>query len=164
MVPSKAYLIHTHTKYQGKKLVFSSIEMTLQSLRIYHYPFLLVLLLIMTMALVVLPSDHRLFPGIQVTNAQTLNLPEPTQNSGPIQKSSGNMSSSPSSQSFSEYNNSKYGFKVQYPSNWQVISHTNSSLFPSINCTSSDVMVPYHNSFRHASRECKVLLLLVLKI
>ena len=121
--------------------MFSSIEMTLQSLRICHYPFLLVLLLIMTMALVVLPSDHRLFPGIQVTNAQTLNLPEPTQNSGPIQKSSGNMSSSPSSQSFSEYNNSKYGFKVQYPSNWQVISHANSSVSPSITSTPSDVIV-----------------------
>ena len=121
--------------------MFSSIEMTLQSLRIYHYPFLLVLLLIMTMALVVLPSDHRLFPGIQVTNAQTLNLPEPTQNSGLIRQSSGNMSSSPSSQSFSEYNNSKYGFKVQYPSNWQVISHANSSVSPSIISYPSDVIV-----------------------
>ena len=124
--------------------MFSSIEMTLQSLRICHYPFLLVLLLIMTMALVLLPNDHRLFPGIQVTNAQTLNLPEPTQNSGPIQQSSGNMSSSPSSTSlppFSEYNNSKYGFKIQYPSNWQVNSTANDSLSsPAITGASTDVI------------------------
>ena len=121
--------------------MFSSIEMTLQSLRICHYPFLLVLLLIMTMALVLLPNDHRLFSGIQVTNAQTLNLPEPTQNSGPIQQLSGNLSLPPSSQSFSEYNNSKYGFKVQYPSNWQVISHANNSASSSNTSTPSDVIV-----------------------
>ena len=60
-----------------------------------------------------------------VPNEQTLQVP------GALQQSSENMSSSLSSTSlppFSEYNNSKYGFKIQYPSDWKVNSTANDSL------------------------------------
>ena len=60
-----------------------------------------------------------------VPNEQTLQVP------GALQQSSENMSSSLSSTSlppFSEYNNSKYGFKIQYPSNWKVNSTANDSI------------------------------------
>ena len=60
-----------------------------------------------------------------VPNEQTSQVP------GALQQSSENMSSSVSSTSlapFSEYNNSKYGFKIQYPSDWKVNSTANDSL------------------------------------
>ena len=73
-----------------------------------------------------------------VPNEQTLQVP------GPLQQSSENMSSSLSSTSlppFSEYNNSKYGFKIQYPSDWKVNSTANDSLSsPAITGASTDVV------------------------
>ena len=71
-------------------------------------------------------------------NEQTLQVP------GALQQSSENMSSSVSSTSlphFSEYNNSKYGFKYQYPSDWKVNSTANDSLSsPVITGASTDVV------------------------
>ena len=73
-----------------------------------------------------------------VPNEQTLQVP------GAPQQSSENMSSSLSSISlppFSEYNNSKYGFKIQYPSDWKVNSTANDSLSsPAITGASTDVV------------------------
>ena len=73
-----------------------------------------------------------------VPNEQTLQVP------GALQQSSENMSSSLSSASlapFSEYNNSKYGFKIQYPSDWKVNSTANDSLSsPPITGASTDVV------------------------
>ena len=73
-----------------------------------------------------------------VPNEQTLQVP------GALQQSSENMSSSLSSTSlppFSEYNNSKYGFKIQYPSDWKANSTANDSLSsPAITGASTDVV------------------------
>jgi hypothetical protein len=73
-----------------------------------------------------------------IPNEQTLQVP------GTLQQSSENMSSSLSSTSlppFSEYNNSKYGFKIQYPSDWKVNSTANDSLSsPPITGASTDVV------------------------
>ena len=73
-----------------------------------------------------------------ISNEQTLQVP------GAPQQSSENMSSSLSSISlppFSEYNNSKYGFKIQYPSDWKVNSTANDSLSsPAITGASTDVV------------------------
>ena len=73
-----------------------------------------------------------------VPSEQTLQVP------GALQQSSENMSSSVSSTSlphFSEYNNSKYGFKIQYPSDWKVNSTANVSLSsPLITGASTDVV------------------------
>jgi hypothetical protein len=80
----------------------------------------------------------------QVTEGQTFQVPGLKQVPGPIQQTSGNISSASSLLSFSEYNNSKYGFKIQYPSDWQVISIANDSLSSSssfITGTPSDVIV-----------------------
>ena len=78
----------------------------------------------------------------QVTKGQTFQVPGLIQVPGPIQQTSGNISSASSLLSFSEYNNSKYGFKIQYPSDWQVISIANDSLSSSsITGTPSDVIV-----------------------
>ena len=60
------------------------------------------------------------------------------------------MSSSPSSTSlppFSEYNNSKYGFKIQYPSDWKVNSTANDSLSsPPITGASTDAVASIASS------------------
>ena len=73
-----------------------------------------------------------------VPNEQTLQVP------GALQQSSENMSSSLSSTSLSpffEYNNSKYGFKIQYPSDWKVNSTANNSRSsPPITGSSTDVV------------------------
>jgi hypothetical protein len=119
--------------------VFSSVTITLQSLRIYRYTFLPGFLLIMTMALVIISNGYLLFPGIQVTQAQTFHKPEPIQMPDPIQQASENISSA-SSLSISEYNNSKHGFKIQYPSDWEVISIANGSLPSSVTGTPTDVI------------------------
>ena len=73
-----------------------------------------------------------------ISNEQTLQVP------GALRQSSENISSSLSSTSLAplfEYNNSKYGFKIQYPSDWKVNSTVNDSLSsPPITGASTDVV------------------------
>ena len=73
-----------------------------------------------------------------ISNEQTLQVP------GALRQSSENISSSLSSTSLAplfEYNNSKYGFKIQYPSDWKVNSTANDSLSsPPITGASTDVV------------------------
>jgi hypothetical protein len=136
-------LIQTRTKNQGKKFVFSFVNLTLQSLRIYHYTilpvFFSIIAMILAMTLVILSNDNHPFVGIQVAKAQTFHTSGTIQMPGLTQQTSGNISGV-SSLSLSEYNNSKYGFRIQYPSDWQVISIANSSLSSSFTGTPSEVI------------------------
>ncbi|MGB7663519.1 MAG: FxLYD domain-containing protein [Nitrososphaeraceae archaeon] len=73
-------------------------------------------------------------------------MSEPVQTVSPTQQPSGNISLG-SLLSFSEYNNSRYGFKVQYPSNWQVVSITNSSVLPSITNNTTEIIARFKSPF-----------------
>ncbi|MGB7632682.1 MAG: hypothetical protein WBL68_03070, partial [Nitrososphaeraceae archaeon] len=73
-------------------------------------------------------------------------MTEPVQTVSPTQQPSGNISLG-SSLSFSEYNNSRYGFKVQYPSNWQLVSITNSSVLPSITNNTTEIIARFKSPF-----------------
>ena len=81
-----------------------------------------------------------------MSKGQTLQMSEPVQTVSPTQQPSGNISLG-SSLSFSEYNNSRYGFKVQYPSNWQVVSITNSSVLPSITNNTTEIIARFKSPF-----------------
>lgn len=73
-------------------------------------------------------------------------MSEPVQTLSPTQQPSGNISLG-SSLSFSEYNNSRYGFKIQYPSNWQLVSITNSSVLPSISDNTTEIIARFKSPF-----------------
>ena len=73
-------------------------------------------------------------------------MTEPVQTVSPTQQPSGNISLG-SSLSFSEYNNSRYGFKVHYPSNWQLVSITNSSVLPSITNNTTEIIARFKSPF-----------------
>ena len=103
------------------------------------YIFLHVFFFIIAMASVMLLHDNCPFACTPIAEAQTFDTSGPTQLTGPAQQSPENDSWS-SSLSFSEYNNSRYGFRIQYPSDWQVIPIPNSSLSPPITENNTEVI------------------------
>jgi hypothetical protein len=100
----------------------------------------------MAIALVIF-SDY-LYPlvCIQISKGQTSHMSVPEQTLGPNQQTSGNISLM-SSPSLSEYNNSRYGFGFQYPSDWQEASIANSSLTPSVTENTTEVIARIKSPF-----------------
>lgn len=84
-------------------------------------------------------TPHELSSNVRSTENITNGTTGTTSTEG--EQTSGNISSASPLLSFSEYSNSKYGFEIQYPSDWQIISIANGSLSSSITGTSTDVIV-----------------------
>jgi hypothetical protein len=139
-------LIPTRKNIQGKKFVFSIINLALKPFGINNYIFLHVFFLPIAMASVILFNDNCPFACTPMAEAQTFEMSGPTQLLAPAQQSSEN-DSWLSSLSFSEYNNSRYGFGIQYPSDWQVVSIPNSSLSPPITGNATEVIAQIKSPF-----------------
>ena len=126
--------------------MFSYIDSALKSIVVYDYILLPVILFTISLVLVIFSNYFCPFDCIQISKGQTLQMSEPVQTVSPTQQPSGNISLG-SLLSFSEYNNSRYGFKVQYPSNWQVVSITNSSVLPSITNNTTEIIARFKSPF-----------------
>ena len=126
--------------------MFSYIDSALKSIVVYDYILLPVFLFTVSLVLVIFSNYFCPFDCIQISKGQTLQMSEPVQTVSPTQQPSGNISLG-SLLSFSEYNNSRYGFKVQYPSNWQVVSITNSSVLPSITNNTTEIIARFKSPF-----------------
>lgn len=131
--------------------MFSIIIFALKLFEINKYIFFSVFLFTIAMTLVILFNDSCPFACIPVAEAQPLEMSGLEQLTDPAQKSSEN-DSSMSSMSFSEYNNSRYGFRLKYPSDWQVVSIPNSSLSSPITENTSEVIAQIKSPFDSQER------------